>query len=89
MVNYTFVLNEILTEMFRRVGLVFNIEYCRKEGWYLTKSWTQAEQDDFKRWGEKVLRSKLKITRYAAETEMGWFLLSHGWTIRREHEDKN
>lgn len=87
MVNYTFIITKLLKEMFKRVGLEYSEEYCKKEDWYLTKSWTEAEQNEFKRWGEGVLKVDLKMTYYGAAREMGWFLLSYGWTTRLENED--
>lgn len=89
MVNYTLIVKKLLKEMFKRVGLEYHEDYCKKEDWYLTKSWSEAEQKDFKLWGERVLKADLKMTDYGAAWEMGWFLLSYGWTTRFENEDKN
>lgn len=89
MANYAYILDKLMKEMFKRVGLIYNEEYCKQESWYLNKSWTEEEQTKFKRWGEGVLKAKLKMTDYTAAKEMGWFLLSYGWTTWREDEDKN
>lgn len=90
MVNYNFIVNKLMTEMFKRAGLEYHEEYCEKEGWYLTRSWTEAEQNSFKKWGEGVLKSELKMTDHGAAREMGWFLLSYGWTtVGGSDEDKD
>lgn len=65
--------------MFRRVGLEYTEDYCKKQEWYLTKSWTVGEQNDFKEWGKKLLKKELKMSNHGSEKEMGWFLLSCGW----------
>lgn len=90
MVNYTFIFKKLMKEMFKRVGLVYSEAYCKQEDWYLTKRWTEEEQRAFKQWGEGVLKAKLKMTDYAAAREMGWFLLSYGWTtVGNTNEDKD
>lgn len=89
MTTLKFVFRQLMKEMFKRVGLEYDEEYCKKEGWYKTKAWTAEEQTSFQRWGEGLLRSKLKMTDYGAAKEMGWFLLSYGWTTRLVNEDKN
>lgn len=89
MTNFSFVSKQLLQEMFKRVGLTYTEEFCKQEGWYKLKSWTMAEQTDFQRWGEKVLKTKLKLTAYRAKREMSWFILNVGWTTRIDDEDKN
>lgn len=68
--------------MFIKVGLEYTEDYCKRQEWYLTKSWTIDEQNDFKEWGEKLLRKELKMSNYRAEKEMGWFLLNCGWRTK-------
>lgn len=86
----TRVFQQLMKEMFKRVGLKYDPDYCFQEDWYLTKSWTEAEQRDFKLWGEGILKSKLQMTDHGAAREMGWFLLSYGWTtVRGDNENKN
>lgn len=89
MVNYTLIVKKLLKEMFKRVGLEYHEDYCKKADWYLTKSWTEEEQKEFKLWGERVLKADLKMTDCGAAREMGWFLLSYGWTTGPENEDKD
>lgn len=87
MVNYTFVFIELMKEMFKRVGVVYHEDFCKKSDWYLSHSWSEAEYEDFRRWGCGFLKSRLKLTDCGAAREMGWFLLSYGWTTRGKHEE--
>lgn len=70
----------MLTEMFNRVGAVYTQEAVTKEDWYLTHSWSIAEQESYKMWLIKWLRSKYKIlSKKQAEREAGWIILYCGW----------
>lgn len=71
--------NEILPEMFRRVGQEFTKDFCRREDWFLEHTWTTAEQEEFRKWLVKLLVKKGKMSPYGAQHEASWFLLAHGW----------
>ena len=50
---------EILTEMCKRVGLKYEDVDFSKEGWYMAHTWTEQEQDDFRKWlGEYLKKHK-------------------------------
>jgi len=70
----------ILTEMFKRVGLVYSPEFTKQDEWYRQHTWTQEEETDFKKWlVQYIKKNKLNIR---AELEAGIFLLDYGWMTR-------
>lgn len=68
--------DECITEMFRRVGVKYRPSYCKKDGWFLKKSWSAEEEKSFMDWMRKRLR-KAKLLRPDYETSM--FVLMYGW----------
>lgn len=76
----------LLTEMFKRVGREYKHSITKDPDWYLTSTWTSAQQDDFAKWGTKQMQRILGLSAYSARNEMGWFLLSYGWLIKQEEQ---
>lgn len=72
-------LEECLKEMFRRVGSRYSRRFCKRADWYRTRSWTDAEETDFKKWMVGHLRKRCRWTKRTAEKEAGWFVLMYGW----------
>jgi len=74
------ILETCLKEMFLRVGEKYpNPEFTKQPEWYRAKSWTEKEEENFRKWMIKYLR-KNKIRKKDAESEVGMFLLQWGWT---------
>ena len=80
-------------EMFRRVGVKSEnaddcLAWATKHGdkWWEARSWTEEEQDDFKKWLDGFLK---KHTRWSAKQrrfETGMFLLMWGWITKESLE---
>ena len=68
-----------LAEMLRRVGRTMDPEFFKKDQWYYESSWTQGEEDDFKEWMKKVLKSRHRWRKVLIEKEIAMFLLSYSW----------
>ena len=73
---------KLMKEMFKRVGRKYDPEVCKHENWFMTSSWTEEEQNDFKQWAEIQAMHALGLTDVGARREIGWFLLSYGWTLK-------
>lgn len=75
-------------EMFKRVGEKFpNEELTKHKDWYSRRTWTEKEQDSFKKWLKKKIASRwryLKGRKLEFEVEM--FILMWGW---RTEEKEN
>ena len=71
-------------EMFRRVGEEFpNEELTNDKDWYKKRSWTEKQQEDFKKWMKKELKKTFPdLSARKVEWEAGIFLLSYGWTTK-------
>lgn len=70
----------ILAEMFSRVGIEYEPTYVEKSGWYLTASWSAAEQESFRQWLIKYLLKRFKPMESYAIKQADWFILNYGWT---------
>ena len=73
---------DCLVEMFRRVGEEYPNILTEQENWWTTRTWTSQEEDDFKEWMLDYLRTKAKMGKAKAETEVSYFLLMWGWKIK-------
>ena len=77
-----------LVEMFKRVGLVYpDKKFTDQPEWYCKKSWTEEEQEDFRKW----MKAKLKkvFPHWQArliDKEIGYFILMWGWTTKQTKE---
>ena len=72
--------NICLKKMFRRVGRkTVDENFIRREHWYRQSSWTEAEEQDFRKWMVGLLRRRHGWTKKLAEKETAFFLLSYGW----------
>lgn len=84
----TLIFEEIIPEMFRRVGKGENCvkEVCSQHDWFMKETWTPEEEKSFKDWLVVTLRTKLKMTKKLAEREAGMFLLNWGWATGEEKQ---
>lgn len=76
-----------LREMFKRVGAEheFSLKYCEQEDWYKKRTWTYAEEAEFRKWLVPYLAKEMRTSKKRADREASWFLLMWGWMCR----DKN
>jgi hypothetical protein len=66
--------------MFKRVGEEFpNPELTDQNEWYTKRTWTDAQEDDFRKWMIDKLRKEGRYTKKTAEWETSMFLLNWGW----------
>ena len=77
-----------LVEMGRRVGLgwetfddVKRYEQAWGEQWYMSQSWTQADEDQFRDWMIAKLKRKTHWGERMIEREVASFILNWGWRI--------
>lgn len=82
----TDIIKQALVEMGRRVGLDWKtfddvMAYQASHGiqWYLTKTWTPDEEDEFLTWLKMLLTSKTDWSPYKVRMEAHMFMLSYGW----------
>lgn len=84
----------ILTEMCKRVNVKFeDVDFKEKE-WFMKHSWTEEEQDDFKKWlvdywysnkearKEMLSSGGIRRTKKKLKDIAAWFLLDYGWKIK-------
>jgi hypothetical protein len=82
-------LNYILKEMFNRVNLKFDQSFLMKKNWYLEKTWTLNEQNNFQKWLTDYLytnrdaRLELMTISYKnkkrCSAAASLFILNYGW----------
>jgi hypothetical protein len=72
-----------IKEMFLRVGEKYpNKDLTEHTDWYMMRSWTIGEEEQFRRWMVSFLRKKNKWTIKRAEYEASFFIMNYGWTNR-------
>ena len=72
-----------LKEMFRRVGEKYpNKKLTDKKDWYMQRSWSTKEQNEFSKWMDNILKKKHPyLNKRKRNSEVGMFLLMWGWKI--------
>jgi len=82
------VVQELLVEMFNRVGLGVSSyaevkEWADANGdeWFRKRTWTDAQEREFKKWAVDEIRKAFKFTKKTAENKYSWFNLMWGWRI--------
>lgn len=58
-------------------------ELIRDPQWYKKRSWTNEQEEKFKKWMVAYLRVKIKLNKKLAESTTAMFLLQYGWTNRK------
>ena len=81
---------EILKEMFRRVG-VDKDSFDFTGQWYLKNSWTEEDQEDYRIWlGKKLTKwgytKGIHRGKDHGYYEAGKILLNYGWKVTPERE---
>ena len=78
MMDYTKVCEECLKEMFKRVGEKYPNKLTKKKEWYTLRTWTEAEEDDFRKWMKDYLKKKCRWNNKTIQKEIAMFLLMWG-----------
>ena len=85
MKTYKETCEECMKEMFNRVGEEYpNQKLTKKKNWYLLRTWTKKEENDFREWMKKLLKKRYRWNKYLIEKEIGMFLLNWGWKTKNE-----
>jgi len=74
---------EALVELFKRVGLEYpDKEFTAQDDWYLKKTWTKEQEDDYRKWLHKLMKKHMKYySKRKRDDEVGLFMVCYGWKI--------
>ena len=73
-------LEKALDKMFQAVGeKEWDREFTKQEDWYLKKTWTLEQREEFKNWFLEQIKKDLKVDKVSAEKEWAWFDMMWGW----------
>jgi hypothetical protein len=85
-------LDEIMNEMFRRVGLEYKEDKVKEQDWFLQASWTEEEQNDFKEWFVTYLSNNKSAIEDLYENSLNnkqlnreraaMFVFNYGWKLK-------
>lgn len=74
---------DLIDKMFEIAG--HDIRYKdiegREDNWYQQWTMTEAQNKEWKEWGQKFIKQKYRLTKKGAETQMAWFDLAYGLKI--------
>jgi hypothetical protein len=66
--------------MFKRVGEKFPAKWAEEDReWYTKRTWTEKEQENFKKWLVKEFKKTYPYLKHKAEFEAAMFILCYGW----------
>lgn len=70
-----------LKEMFKRVGEKYpNEELTKQKDWFSQRTWTEKDQENFKKWLEKKMAKQWSyLGKRKIELEAAMFILMWGW----------
>ena len=71
-----------LKERFKRVGEKYpNKKLTDQKDWYTKRTWTEAQEGDFRKWMDKLLKKRHPgWNSRTRDMEIGMFLLNWGWS---------
>jgi hypothetical protein len=71
---------DLINEMFKIAGhdVTYDDIKDRKDDWFQQWTMTEAQHDEWMKWGKKYIKKKLSMLAYRAEKEMGWISLMWG-----------
>ena len=71
---------DLINQMFIIAGhqVTYDDIVGRKDAWYTEWTMTEAQNEEWKEWGIKYLKTKLKMNTYYAEKEMAMISLMWG-----------
>ena len=85
MKDYT---EDLLKEMFRRVGAEYSEEIISEPEWCYLYNWTEAEQNEFIDWATTYLKRKRRwpksLSAVYIKREVLMFILHCGWRVKGE-----
>ena len=76
---------KVLDRMFRKVGFKkFDQAFVdANRDWFLQKSWTQDQEDEFHEYFVKTAQKDLNMSKERSEKEFQWFNLNYGWKLNK------
>lgn len=78
---------DIVKEMFKFIGVEFVREEVEHDSeWYTRHPWSEDEQEQFRKWLVKHLRTKFKQPKSYAESGARWFVFCYGFTTKQPEE---
>ena len=78
-------INQSLIKMFQMVGFdSFDKTFVKQKDWYSLKTWTEAEEEEFKKYFVSEAKKKLGWSKSTAEKEYAYFNLMWGWKVSEE-----
>jgi hypothetical protein len=81
---------EALDKMFSEVGFDgFDEGFTKQENWFQMREWTEEREMEFRNWFYDECRTKLKMSKRAAQLETGYFLLMWGWKTKTDLVDSD
>lgn len=79
-------LDKAFNKLFQSVGFEsWDKEFSKRQDWYLQKTWTKEQSDEFKRWFTEEIKKDLKLKKHQAEKEWAYFDLMWGWKESNEN----
>jgi hypothetical protein len=71
---------DIINEMFKIAGHEVTYEDIkgRQDDWYSQWTMTESQYDEWKKWGQKYLKKKFRLSEFYAEREMSMIGLMWG-----------
>jgi len=76
-------LDKPFNKLFQAVGFTeWDKEFTKRNDWYLHKTWTVEQSNEYKKWFLTEIKKDLKLKKQQAQKEWEWFNLMWGW---KEH----
>jgi hypothetical protein len=73
-------LDKAFNKLFQSVGFEsWDKEFSKRQDWYLQKTWTKEQSDEFKKWFTMEIKKDLNLKKHQAEKEWAYFDLMWGW----------
>ena len=76
-------LNKAFQKMFEVVGEKYSADYVKRPGWYVSRTWTQQQEDEFTTWLCSEMKENLKLSEKAAQKEACFFVSNYGWKVKK------
>ena len=71
----------VLRKMHETIGVKFGgvKKSCNSPNWFLKRTWTKSQADEFEVWLTKYLQKELKYSAKFADITSKMFILCYGW----------
>lgn len=75
----------LINRMFEIAGhnVTFKDVEGRKDEWYLEYTMTEEQNKEWREWGEKFIKTQLRVKKESAKSEMAFFDLNYGLKIKQ------